>query len=201
MGSSIRSYLWLRCGVFHQIPTLAGVSTLSGEWYRGSTRPMLCLHLSCLLPLSASLPVYLLCVAVDRHGNTYVYCLRVLPLCMWSLRHLCVFSVSTSLSLCSHLTSAPSVCSCTPTVLYIREHVSHDSVCACDQRRPCGRGSTGWPVDTESWQGSFLLPSLWKANKLIRASAPTPFELHSHSGSRTTAALPQRCYSYSEKRV
>ena len=202
MGSSIRSYLWLRCGVFHQIPTLAGVLTLSGEWDRGSAGPMLCLHLSCLLPLPASLPVYLLCVAADRHGNMCLF-----TVCL-SCPHVCGRSGVCASFLFQPLfprvdvtTSAPSVRSCTRTILYIRERVSHDSVCACDQRRPCGRGSTGWPVDTESWQGSFLLPSLWKANKLIRASAATPFELRSHSGSRTTAALPQRCYSYSEKRV
>ena len=38
---------------------------------------MLCLHLSCLFLLSASLLVYLLCVISDRHGNACLFTIRV----------------------------------------------------------------------------------------------------------------------------
>lgn len=124
MGSSIRSYLWPCCGVFHQIPTLAGVLTSSGEGYKGSEGLMLCLHLSCLFLLSASLPVYLLCVIADRHGNVCLFtvCLHVMHL---HISVLVLGSVCLSVStLClfmymSHTYTFPSawsVCSCTFTL-------------------------------------------------------------------------------------
>ena len=97
MGSSIRSYLWLRCGVFHQIPTLAGVLTLSGEWYRGSALSPFVLFVAV-----AGLPpcIFALCRRGPSWEHVFVYCLLVLLSCMWSFRCLCVFSVSTSLSSC-----------------------------------------------------------------------------------------------------
>lgn len=77
--------------MFHQIPTLAGVLTLSGEGDKGSEGLMLCLHSSCLFLFSASLPVYLLCVVTDRHGNVCLFAdcvhLYILPVslhtCTW----------------------------------------------------------------------------------------------------------------------
>lgn len=128
---------------------------------------MLCLHLSCLFLLSASLPVYLLCVVADCHGNVCLFIVCV---------HVCTYSICAHLGLClsfcstcvssfiyfsfMHLTPSPQ------RGLYVLAHVHYTStctmrlcVCACDRWRPNGQGSKGWPVDTEPWQGSFLLPS------------------------------------------
>lgn len=142
MGSSIRSYLWLCCGVFHQIPTLAGVLTSSGEGYKGSEGLMLCLHLSCLFLFSASIPVYLLCVVADCHGNACLFtvCVHVVHLHIFvSFRPLFYFLYqSVSLSSCASLHTHVHTCTCATA-----------TVCACDCWRPCGRGSEGWPVDTE----------------------------------------------------
>lgn len=73
MGSSIRSYLWPCCGVFHQIPTLAGVLTSLDKGYKGSSGPVLCLHLSCLFLLLAALLVYLLWLVADHQGNVCLF--------------------------------------------------------------------------------------------------------------------------------
>lgn len=75
MGSSIRSYLWLCCGVFYQIPTLAGVLTPSCEGYKGREGMMLsspfvilCLFWSCLC-------IFALCGCRLPWEHVFVYCL------------------------------------------------------------------------------------------------------------------------------
>lgn len=157
MGSSIRSYLWLCCGVFHQIPTLAILTSL-GEEYKGSEGPMLCLHLSCLFLLPAPLPVYLFCVVADCHRNACLFtvCVLVVHLYISVLIQTSYFTFC--FNLCIFLHVHVSYLHCTPSPLhglcmfihmYIHAHVPCDSVCACDCLRPCGRCSERWPVDTE----------------------------------------------------
>lgn len=79
MGSSIRSYLWLCCGVFHQIPTLAGVLTPSGEGYEGSEGMMLCLFVSvCLFWTS----LYICSVSMQTAMGTCLFTVCVVLLCI-----------------------------------------------------------------------------------------------------------------------
>lgn len=85
MGSSIRGYLRLCCGVFHQIPTLTGVLTSSGEGYKGSEGVMLCLHWYCLFVLSASLGTHVCSVSLQTAMGT---CVCLLSVCERFFAHL-----------------------------------------------------------------------------------------------------------------
>lgn len=165
MGSSIKSHLWLRCGVFHQIPTLAGVLTSSGERYRGNEGLMLCLHVVCCCCRPPSL--YICSVVAGRYGNAclFAFCLHVMHLYLCSFRPL-----SFGFNLCLFLHVHVSYLHFTPSPLcglsvhthvhYMHARVPYDPACACDHWRTCDQCSEGWLVDTETWQGSFLLPRL-----------------------------------------
>lgn len=66
MGSSVKDHLRPRCGVFHQIPTLA-VATGSRPWREsGTVRSVLLLFVS-VLPA----PVYFRCAAAASCGNVF----------------------------------------------------------------------------------------------------------------------------------
>lgn len=150
MGSSIRSYLWPCCGVFHQIPTLAEVLTSSGEGYKGSDALSPFVSVVDLLPC-----IFVLCRCRLSWERVFVYRLCA---CLIIQASVCL-SVSTCVSSVMHM-SRICILHLPLSGLYVHVHVLCDSVCACDRWRPCGQGSEGWPVDTEPWQGSFLLPSL-----------------------------------------
>lgn len=154
MGSSIRRYLWPCCGVFYQIPTLAGVLTSSGEGYDGSEgADALSPFVSCLF--SASLPV--LCPVSSQTTMGMGIC--SLSVCMshtYSTFKLLFlpYVFDPGLSLCVCLIHAfytfPSTRSvCVFIHKHIHAHVPCDFACACDCWRPCDWSSEGWPVDTE----------------------------------------------------
>lgn len=142
MGSSIRSYLWLCCGVFYQIPTLARALTSPGEGYEGSEGSLLCLHLSCLFLLSALLPVYLLFVVADLHGNVCLF-----AVCVHAVHLGPGFAPSSARSvLCSYKVHAPHcTCTCASVTLCVRVTVG-DLVAAAARggllTLSCGRGAS-----------------------------------------------------------
>lgn len=159
MGSSVKGHLRPRCGVFHQIPTLA-VATGGGP--RGKAAACAPSR-SCLLAFSPT-PVYLRCTAAASCGNVCslaVFACRP-RICDAFLqppppthRHLIWGYLSHLLLLAwrgPHVRALAFGC--------VHVLAPCDSWCACDPGRTCDRCSEGWLVDTKSWQGSFLLPRL-----------------------------------------
>lgn len=183
MGSSIRSYLRLCCGVFHQIPTLAGVLTSSGEGYKGSEGMMLCLHLSCLFLFSASLPVYLLGVIAHRHGNACLLtvCVHVMLLHMPALTRASVL-----------LSASPAAAAPSPSTAHTHAHacVYPVTLCVCvwllKTLWPRQRGVACW-----HWAVAGELPSL----QLIESKQANQSQQCSHSVGRTEqrGRRPSRC--------
>lgn len=136
MGSSIRSYLWLCCGVFYQIPTLAGVLTPSGEGYKGRERMMLCLHLSFCV-FSGAVSVYLLCVVAGCHGNKCLFtvCVHVVLLCISAVILASVLLSISNLFTCPIHTfcTFPSMCSLLYIFIHMSIHTVHVAlwICVC----------------------------------------------------------------------
>jgi len=161
MGSPIRSYLWLCCGVFHQLPTLARALTSSGERYKGSEGLMLCLHLSCLFLLSASLPVYLLCVVADRRGNVCLFmcACRALNCAHFGL-HLS-FCFNVSFSSCTRLThefhTVPSEWS-----VFTYTCRLHTCTSTCDSGDHVAKASRGGLLTVSHGRGASSTPALRK---------------------------------------
>lgn len=132
---------------------------------------MLCLHLSCLLLFSASLPVYLLCVVTDRHGNT---CLFTGCVCLYIL----------------YLSSVLSLCKCTRvsyvhesvhdllyTVLYLHAHACYTCTCA---------PLCMWPLET-------LWPRQWGVacwHTAIAGELPSPRLIESKQANQSQCFGP-----------
>lgn len=148
MGSSAKSYLWPRCGMFHQIPTLARLIASLGKGYRGKQGSVLCPNLVRCRCRPPALPRYICAVWLQPLVGTYVRWRSV----YMSRTYVCANSSPSVL--CFGAVSLPS-CRVAPTCSswpgpHVRAHVRcvHvlvpcDSSCACDPRRTRDRCKQG----------------------------------------------------------
>ena len=155
MGSSIKRYLWLQCGMFRQILALSVVLISPGERSR-ENELILCLHhvFYCCSPLSLCI-----CSVMGTHVYSLLACHALVSGFIWPPLSFSLIGVFSPVHVRYRpFTPLPPVWSarsytCTP-------HTCIPCDSACDGWRTCDRCSEGSLVDTGTKQGSFLLPRL-----------------------------------------